>query len=359
MLRPVSGICTSCFLATTLHCDRPPPEIPSPPFDEVFDLVEVVGLQEVPGDSIAEIGHFAELETGFAISDRYLPRVRAYTEAGHLRAAFGRFGKAPWEFQRIAGIAPLPSGKIAVSDARSRWITVLNGDLTPDTLLSLPYMVSWMRPIGGEDIAFLGFGPIADDGNFDMYGQRGLIHRLVGDEVVSSSWNSPVFDRPYYGSFARTTWTVAGDSVVVMASVEYPATVLDGAGDSIGVIGSPSPRFRPAPDIPLGYFSSVQSGPRMAEVVAKLDEVWRLDVLEGDYLVFTVGGFDSTRTHLPFLQVHTRVELYNRHTGEKLYEDLPLPEGSKVLGGGRYLYVLLNPDLPPWRIAKYRLVDEG
>ncbi|MCY3612425.1 MAG: hypothetical protein OXH51_12920 [Gemmatimonadetes bacterium] len=31
-------------------------------------------------------------------------------------------------------------------------------------------------------------------------------------------------------------------------------------------------------------------------------------------------------------------------------------KGVKVLGGGRYLYVLQNPDIPPWRIAKYRLL---
>lgn len=49
------------------------------------------------------------------------------------------------------------------------------------------------------------------------------------------------------------------------------------------------------------------------------------------------------------------VEAYDRHTGQKLFENVRLPEGSKVLRGGGYLHVLLGPRIPPWRIARYRL----
>ncbi len=57
--------------------------------------------------------------------------------------------------------------------------------------------------------------------------------------------------------------------------------------------------------------------------------------------------------------VDIAVEIYDRRSCEKLFDEVVLPEGSKVLGGGRYLYVLLNPDIPPWRIAKYRFVGDG
>ncbi len=50
--------------------------------------------------------------------------------------------------------------------------------------------------------------------------------------------------------------------------------------------------------------------------------------------------------------VHTHLEVYDRHTGAKLYGDVPLPEGAQVLGGGRHLHVLLDKDFPPWRIAR-------
>ena len=78
-------------------------------------------------------------------------------------------------------------------------------------------------------------------------------------------------------------------------------------------------------------------------------------MVDEDFLVFTVGQHDETKRFFPFRVLHTHFEVYDRHTGTKLFEDVPLPEGVKVLGGGRYLYVLQNPDIPPWRIAKYRL----
>ena len=58
----------------------------------------------------------------------------------------------------------------------------------------------------------------------------------------------------------------------------------------------------------------------------------------------------------PFRVLHTSLEIYDRHAGTKLYEDVPLPDGSRVLGGGRFLYLLLDRDFPPWRIAKLRLL---
>ncbi len=65
---------------------------------------------------------------------------------------------------------------------------------------------------------------------------------------------------------------------------------------------------------------------------------------------------DEARPWYPFRELDVSVEAYDRHTGRKLFENVPLPDGSKVLAGGRYLYVLLNPDIPPWRIAKYELL---
>lgn len=93
----------------------------------------------------------------------------------------------------------------------------------------------------------------------------------------------------------------------------------------------------------------------MARLLASFDNVARIDVVGDDYLVFTIGHLDETRPVPPFRGFHTRLEVYDRHTGAKLYEDVRLPQGAKVVGGGRYLYVLQNPDFPPWRIAKHRL----
>jgi len=81
--------------------------VPSPPFEEVFELVEVIELGEDPSDSIAAVGEFVERrDGGFIIGDRYLPRVRTYRADGSLQAGFGRFGDGPWEFRRIWSASP-------------------------------------------------------------------------------------------------------------------------------------------------------------------------------------------------------------------------------------------------------------
>ena len=94
----------------------------------------------------------------------------------------------------------------------------------------------------------------------------------------------------------------------------------------------------------------------MRNLLASYDLVPRIDVVGGNHLVFTIGHPDERKLPPGIHEIHTHVEAYNRHTGAKLFEDVALPEGSKVVAGGRYLYVLLNAYIPPWRIGKYRLV---
>ena len=110
-------------------------EVPSPPFDEVFALAEVIVLGEEPSDSIAEVGEFFERrDGGFVIGDRLLSRVRSYREDGSLEAGFGRFGDGPWEFRRILSVAEVADGRIAVTGAQSRALTYLAPDLTPHSI---------------------------------------------------------------------------------------------------------------------------------------------------------------------------------------------------------------------------------
>ena len=353
----VLALAAAGFVAS---CKEEDPVVPSPPFDEVFQLEEVIELGDDPVDPVAEVGIFLERRNGgFLMGDGFRPRVRTYSEDGDLEAAFGRFGDGPWEFRRISGLAETPSGGVVVASATNSWLTYLHGDLTQDTLSTLEgYAISDMIPVE-DDIVFMGIKP---ESLLDPH--EGYFHRLVDGAVVWSSWTSPMYDifgKPYWhnmgGSPART---IAGDSIFIMASLLYPATILNGAGDSVGTIGQPSSSFRTIPEIPLGYFAfregEAPDGNRMRDLLASYDLVPRIDLVGSDHLVFTIGHPDERKLPPSIREIHTHVEAYNRHTGAKLFEDVPLPEGSKVVGGGRYLYVLLNADVPPWRIGKYRLV---
>ena len=336
-------------------CGRPPQTVASPPFDEVFELAEIIELGEDPADSIAEVGVFVERQDGgFIIGDWILPRVRTYTDDGSLEAGFGRFGDGPWELQRISGVAETASGQIVISSPRNQWLTYLNSDLSPDTLVGIGD--NWVFQVFpfGPDIVFYGIGMARSI--HDVALQNGYFHRLVDGSVAWTSWTTPIFGMPYWQGFGDVVGAVAGDTIFAMAKLLYPATILNGAGDSVGAIGTPSFAFRRVPEIELGAYSSTSPGGQdFSDLLGTFDLVSRIDVVAGNHLVFTLGQHDETKPFFPFRVLHTRLEVYDRHTGAKLYEDVPLPAGVKVLGGGQYLYVLQNPDIPPWRIAKYRL----
>ena len=97
---PIVSLLVACGQAAESRDDLEPI---SPTFEQVFEIEDVVELQEDPADSIAEIGAFAELrDGGFVVGDNLLPRIRRYAENGRLVAAFGRFGDGPFEFRWIS-----------------------------------------------------------------------------------------------------------------------------------------------------------------------------------------------------------------------------------------------------------------
>ena len=345
------------LLLPVVSCERQQAEVPSPPFEETFELVEVIELGEDPSDSIADLGEFFERrDSGFVIADRFLPRVRTYREDGSLAAAFGRFGDGPWEFRRIRSVAELADRRIVVTGAQSGALTFLAPDLTPHSMLLVEdYVPGTVLPIG-PDIVFGGIGR-------DMYADMdGLYHRLVDSTVTWSSWNTLAASMPYWNGLGRAHATVGGDSVYVMAGLLYPATILNGAGDSVGTIGTPPAGFRRVPELEPGALAftaaqgmGAQAGDRIRRLIESFDLVTSMDIVGGNRLVFTVGRLDPAKPWFPFEQLDVSLEAYDRQTGQKLFENVRLPEGSKVLGGGKYFYVLLGPRIPPWRIAKYKL----
>ena len=150
----------------------------------------------------------------------------------------------------------------------------------------------------------------------------------------------------------------AGDSIYVSSSLRYPVAIFNGAGDSIGRIGFPAASFRPVPVFEPGALSPGVYGLKMARMLEDLNTIERVIVV-GSRLVVVHGRSDHTRPMPPLYTVHSSLDIYDRHTGTKLYEDIPLPESSRVMTGGRrHLYLLLNKDFPPWRIAKLRFRED-
>jgi len=108
----------------------------------------------------------------------------------------------------------------------------------------------------------------------------------------------------------------------------------------------PPPGFRRVPEIGPGAFAftsaegpAAQTGNPMKRLIESFDLVTSLDIVDGDYLVFTVGKLDESRPWYPFKELDVAVEAYDRHTGRKLFENVPLPDGSRVSIGLRTFQV--------------------
>ena len=217
-LRPFAFLVVP-ILVSVASCERRPVEVPSPSFEAVFEMAEVVVLGEDPSDSIAEVGEFFERrDGGFVISDRLLPRVRTYSTDGSFEAAFGRFGDGPREFRTIRGVAEVADGRIAVTGAQNGAVTYLTPDLMPHSVLLIEDFTSSMLLPFDRDFVFTGR---ARDVNM-VAEMDGIFHRLVGGAVTWSSWNTLAVSKPYWNALGGLHGAVGGDSVYVMAGLYTP-----------------------------------------------------------------------------------------------------------------------------------------
>ena len=330
--------------------------------DEVFDTGVVTTLSEDPQDSIATLGFFAErVNGGFLVSDGQLPRIRSYHEDGRLEAAFGRFGEGPFEFQGINGLAETTSGRVAVIDSRHNRLTYLTGDLVPDTMVQLPGVPSGLEPMGHDLLMGLRLATEGTQGVSRFFQRPRLLHRLTDNKVAWSAYIYPFvpIERPYWASLVRFSFEVAGDSIYMASSLRYPVAILNTAGDSIGEIGVPPPTFQPVPVLDRGALAP-NNAARIPDLLGGRSTISHIAVV-GSHLVVVHGRFGSQGSEGPFGSYHSSFDIYDRHTGHKLYEDLAVPENSRILGGGRHLYLLQDTRFPPWRIAKlsFREQDPG
>ena len=351
-LVPPRVVCLGILFGLSCGGAKDPARAPvAAALEEVFVVESVMTLGENPADSIAEIGAFVERrDGGHVIGDRFLPRVRTYDEEGRLEGAFGRFGDGPFEFRRITAVAEMPSGEVVVVDARRGRATYLSGSLVPDTFATFPSVPLDARALG-PDLLVRMYAT-----GRDRFGHPPLLHRVTPTEVVWSSYELPfsLAERPYWSSFAPFPIAVSGDTTFAMSGVRYPVTVIDGSGETLGTLGTPSASFRPIRVLESGALANLASyGTTLPELLASFDVVDRIDAVDA-HLVLTRGRYNPERPMPPLEVLHTSLEVYDRGTGTKLYEDVPLPDGSRVLGGGRFLYLLLDMHAPPWRIAKLR-----
>lgn len=304
-----------------------------------------VELEEPSSHLLAEVGPFAEAKNGdLLIGDALQPRVRRYAPNGRLIASFGAYGSGPFEFRRVSGIVERSDGRVLVVDPVLGRITVLSSSLEPDSsFVQLP------RP----------------QGSVSRFANGLLLTTAAGDRATSvtyirddarGGWTVPApspgppMSFPYWGSIARILLAASAREFVIAYSLLYPIFVYNADGEVVDSLPRPA-SFREASVPEPGAFSGPEASERLARWLASFDVITDLAVLDDSLVIVTRGAIRSAATNR-FETLHDRVDVYHLNSRSILAQDLPLPTGSRVLGGVGYLYLLSTEPPGPWTISR-------
>jgi hypothetical protein len=316
---------------------------------------DTIELEEVGGDTIADIGTFEALEDGrFLVSDRLLPRVRLYDASGSFLRAHGRFGEGPFEYLRVLDASVDRTGRVWVEALRARGTAILTSELMADTLIPFPGEAAGAFGVmrWGERMVQLGV----------LAGGWRVFVRDTSGGVVWSVPSAPtkIQEQPYWGSINQDHMAVVGDRLVTANSLLYPITVFGPDGDTIRQFGTPPPFYRRVPELEAGALASTasQGGPArnlLAEWLESFTIISGIHVVADRWLVVVHGRVATDPPGPPFVRTDEVIDVYDFESGEKVMEDISLPENARVLAGGAELHVLVQQPPDPWGIARYRI----
>ena len=344
-------------LVLSMAACAPPGAEDAPPgtLDALFVERGSFVLEEQPGDSIAEPGAFVESATGdLHLADALLPRIRTYRSDGSWVAATGRFGDGPFEFRRVRGLWEEEPGRLWVVGSGAGRIRVFHGLLQPVEERSIALAPSGV--VGGRGGPFI-LGISADAQNPATRGVEAspMVHSLsAAGELTASFWTPPaaVHTEPYWISVARNVATGVGEELAIASSLLYPIEILRSDGERVDSLHVPPPSFRPLAPVERGAFIAGAGAPAAQEWVQAATVMSALVAVGEERLVVVHarldGGSGMALAHRDYA-----LDVWDLPNRRKIGEDLPLPEGTQVLGGGRFLYLV--DDGPPWTVRRLEI----
>lgn len=312
---------------------------------QIFESVDTVTLSDTSAtDPLGGIGAFHELPDGsFLIGDHLLPRVRHYAADGTLLAAAGRYGSGPTELRSVGGISS-SGGLIFVTDPQNGRIQIYGPDLAHRTTLrsDLPVRRSIISIPGG----FLVSIHVGREGdNFAAIDMDGTV-RWTGLPP-----HPRIRQEAYWGSVARPGVTRVTDRLVVTDGLLYPLKVLDLNGAVVDSIDSPPPSYTEITSVGRGAFVGRQIASTIQAWFDQFTAIGGVFTLADSMLVVASTALTSSPTEITG-RADYAIDVYEAARFVKYYEDVPLPSGARVIGGGESVYVLLSEPPEPWRILR-------
>lgn len=324
-------------------------------FDRHFETLATFELQEPSGPQLADIEAFSEATNGdLLVAERWSSRVMRYDSTGALLAEFGVRGEGPFEFRGVDGILEGTHNDVIVIDRQLSRITILDAALRPDTLFTF-------FPTPNGAISPLGRGYVLST----HPGRRATDFTWVSEDwrpvwsVSSRAPTSALMARPYWGSYGTQEFATSSELLIIGFSLYYPLYVYRPPGVLVDTIGQPR-TFRVAPIVAAGAFSGPAGPDRREEWFRSFDVIAKLAIVEDTLLIVVHGTLHYSTSLRRTWSEHRRIDVYNLETRRKLLEDVALPEGSRVLGGGaRGLYVLVAEPPDAWTVKRLTLTEAG
>lgn len=315
-------------------------------FEEFFGLASPVELQEAAADPIGDIAILVEAQNGdLLVADRIRSQVRRYSPQGRLLAEFGAYGGGPFEFRRIGGMLEDMAGRVVLTDPRLGRVTILTQELRPDTAFMLsPRPRGLVLSMGNTVLYASAWGPRATAITL-------LDERWQGVWSISAPTPGSVQQYPYWDSYASTLVAATAETFVAAYSLRYPIYVYDRDGRRLDSLTFAPRSFRTVPVLPRGAFAGADALHRIDDWLASFDVISELTIVDTGLLVVVHGVLRRTATSQA-TEEHRRVDVYDLASRSKLVEDVPVPDGSRVLSGGRGLYLLTKQPPDPWTIRR-------
>ena len=315
-------------------------------FDDLFEEVDRVVLEESADDPIVRIGAVLHRPSGgFLLVDEVGHKVRLFDAEGQLERALGGPGDGPGELDTPTAAVELVDGRVFVTQRANRRLTVFDREEDPFALTG-PGLYGWWLADTGNGL-IIGVGSRAD---------RFVLTDYTADSLASFGPLDPeVNEIPFWIYYARESATLFGDAVAINTSFYPTVRLFSPAGDSIGIIGSAPTTWIQAGPPPVSRADSPEARDAVVEWSKGFSVVAGLAGLDDGPLVVQYGRHAPYDQDLYAVQP-TALDVYSAE-GVKLAADVTFAE--PVVGGGPELLVLVGEPPEPWTVARYRWLGDA
>lgn len=312
-------------------------------FDEVFELVETITLEEIPDTGhIAEITDFDEDgKGGYVVTDSKISRLRFFDREGRLINTIGGEGSGPGELKHPNDAAVSENGFIYVAEGGNPRLSIFD---ERGRYLGQRTIAAWLT----SEVEALPHGVLVG------LGSEGFQYAILSDSSVEAELhprNPLVMSVPYWSNFVRDFAAVLGEDIIVASSFFYPLERYTLAGEHVGPWGGPPASWIPPTKPERGQFVGPRGIEKTREWMAGFTVITGIEAYRHQRLIVQHGRHAPDVMNL-FAREFGNIDIYDR-SGRKIFEDVPSP--GRVLRAGEHVYILLAEPPDPWTIGIYDL----